>query len=112
MYDRITYDLRLIVGPFYGIINRHKKELVLTIDEKEDVERTLQHFVLDKKVMRCNHICINTVYYKTKGGMNFKDRKQDALKSANYLNKKYPELTRLKLNKKSGYAEVKLATMN
>ena len=40
--------------------------------------------------------------------MNSKDRKLDALKSAKYLNKKYPELTKLKLDKKSGYAEVKL----
>jgi hypothetical protein len=108
MFDRTTHDLRFIVGPFYGIINRHNKDLVLTIDEKEDVERTLKHFVLDNIVIRFNNICINTVYYKTKGGMNSKDRKLDALKSAKYLNKKYPELTKLKLDKKSGYAEVKL----
>ena len=108
MFDRITFDLRFIVGPFFGIINRHNKELELTIDEKEDVERTLKHFILDKKVVRFNNICVNTVYYKNKGGMNFKDRKKDALESATYLHKKYPELTKLKLDKKSGYAEVKL----
>lgn len=108
MFDRTTYDLRFIVGPFFGIINRHNSKLKLTIDEKEDVERTLKHFVLDNTVVRFNNVCVNTIYYKTKGGMNFKDRKEDSLKSAIYLNKKYPKLTKLKLDKKSGYAEVKL----
>jgi hypothetical protein len=37
-----------------------------------------------------------------------RDRKKDALESAIYLNKKYPNLTKLNLSKKSGYAEVKL----
>ena len=37
-----------------------------------------------------------------------RDRKKDAYESAIYLNKKYPTLTKLYLEKKSGYAEVKL----
>ena len=41
-------------------------------------------------------------------GLN-RDRKKDALESAIYLNKKYPELTKLHLTKKSGVAEVKLS---
>ena len=59
MFDRTTYDLRFIVGPFYGIINRHHKDLILTIDEKEDTQRTLQYFTLDKSVIRFNNITNN-----------------------------------------------------
>lgn len=105
-----TTDLRLIVGPVWGSINRHDKDLILTIDEKEDVERTLQYYSKDKGVLRINYISAMTTYYKTPGGMQSdqRDRKKDAYESAIYLNQKYPSLTTLFLGKKSGYAEVKL----
>ena len=56
----------------------------LTIDEKEDVERTLKHYVQDGSVFRFNNVTIKTNYYKTKGGMQSenKDRQKEALKSA------------------------------
>jgi hypothetical protein len=105
-----TTDLRLIVGPVWGSINRHDKDLVLTVDEKEDVERTLQYYTKDRGVLRINYVCVMTTYYKTPGGMQAeqRDRKKDAYESALYLNKKYPSFTTLYLGKKSGYAEVKL----
>jgi hypothetical protein len=110
MTPTISTDLKLIVGPVWGSINRHDNDLILTIDEKEDVERTLQHYLKDGGVIRFNNICVQTTYYKTPGGMQAdkRDRKQDAFESAIYLNKKYPTLTTLYLGKKSGYAEVKL----
>ncbi len=114
MTPRMTSDLRLIVGPCWGNINRHNKDLILTIDEKEDVERTLQYYVKDKGVIRFNNISIQTTYYVTPGGMQSlgRDRRKDAYESAIYLNKKYPELTTLYLTKKSGFAEVKLKDIN
>ena len=110
MTPLVTSDLKLIVGPVWGSINRHDKDLILTIDEKEDVERTLQYYSKDGGVIRFNNICVQTTYYKTPGGMQAdkRDRKKDAYESALYLNKKYPNLTKLYLGKKSGYAEVKL----
>ncbi len=110
MSPLISKDLRLIVGPCWGVINHHDSDLILTIDEKEDVERTLQHYVKDKGVVRFNNISVKTTYYKTQGGMQAlgRDRKKDALQSAIYLNKKYPNLTKLDLSKKSGIAEVRL----
>ena len=110
MTEKITTDLRFIVGPMWGMINRHHKDLVLTIDEKEDTERTLQHWVMDGKVLRFNTIGIETNYYKNKGGMQNegKNRKEEALKSVYYLHKKYPELTKIHLGKKSGFPEIKL----
>ena len=110
MTPLISKDLRLIVGPCWGVINRHNNDLVLTIDEKEDVERTLQHYVKDKGVIRFNNISVKTTYYKTQGGMQAlgRDRKKDSIQSAIYLNKKYPGLTKLDFSKKSGIAEVRL----
>ena len=113
MTDTITNDLRFIVGPFWGMINRHREDLKLTIDEKENSERTLQNWVIDGTVLRFNNIGIETNYYKNKGGMqnNSKERnyrQQEALKSAHYLHHKYPSLTKIHLSKKSGIPEIKL----
>lgn len=108
-----TIDLRFIVGPCFGIINRHKKDLLLTLDEKENVERTLQYWVSDGKVLRLNYITLRTYYYKTPGGMQHSLKKQSARKehamtSAEILHKRYPNITKLYIGKKSGYPELKL----
>ena len=110
MTDTITTDLRFIVGPMWGMINRHRPDLQLTVDEKENSERTLQHWVIDGSVLRFNNIGIETKYYKNKGGMQNegKNRKEEALKSVHYLHKQYPKLTKIHLGKKSGVPEIKL----
>lgn len=110
MTNTITTDLRFIVGPMWGMINRHHPDLELTIDEKENTERTLQYWSMDGKVLRFNNIGIETKYYKNKGGMQNegKNRKEEALKSIQYLHNKYPTITKLHLGKKSGVPELKL----
>lgn len=110
MSPNITTDLRFIVGPFWGFINRHDTDLVITTDEKENTERTIKYYLKDKGVLRFNNITIKTNYYNNPGGLQAfkKDRKKEAMKAALYLTKKYPELTKLKLNKKSGVPEVVL----
>jgi len=110
MTETTTTNLRFIVGPMFGIINRHRPDLQLTVDEKENSERTLQHWVIDGKVLRFNNVGIETNYYKNKGGMQNegKDRKEEALKSTIYLHNKYPSITKIHLGKKSGVPEIKL----
>jgi hypothetical protein len=110
MSPNITTDLRFIVGPMWGMINRHRNDLKLTIDEKENSERTLQFWVADRKILRFNNIGIETKYYKNKGGMQSeeKNRKLEALKSVHYLHKIYPNLTKIFLTKKSGMPEIKM----
>ena len=110
MSPKMTTDLRFIVGPFWGIINRHRPDLHITIDEKENAERTLQHYTIDGAVLRFNNIGIETRYYKNKGGMQNegKDRKEEALKSVYYLHSKYPKLTKIYLGKKSGVPEIRM----
>jgi hypothetical protein len=108
MYDKISYDLRLIVGPFFGIINRHNNTLKNTIEEKEDVERTIKYYKKDNGVVRFNAVCVRTNYYKTPGGMGtLESRIENANKSIEYLLKKYPEYVKVKA-KKSGMPDVKL----
>ena len=110
MQDKVTTDLRFIVGPMWGVINRKDKKLSLSIDEKEDVERTLLHYKKDKGVVRYNNITIQTAYYSEKGGMQSenKNRTNEAMKSAKLLVKRYPNYCKLYLGKKSGHPEVRL----
>jgi hypothetical protein len=110
MSPNVTTDLRFIVGPMWGTINRHRQELHSTIDEKENAERTLQYYTLDGAVLRFNNVGIETRYYKNKGGMQNegKNRKEAALKSVYYLHKKYPHLTKIFLGKKSGVPEIRM----
>jgi hypothetical protein len=112
MQPYATTDLRFIVGPCFGIINRHTHDLMLTLDEKENVERTLQYWNMDGIVLRLNNVTVKTQYYTTPGGMQSegKIRKQEALRSAEILHSRYPKLTKIYLGKKSGHPEIKLIT--
>ena len=113
MSPKVTSELKFIVGPMFGIINRKDGSLKLTIDEKENVERTLQYFMKDKAVLRLNNITVITKYYTNPGGMQAdkdakKKRMLDAEKSAQYLHKKYPDLTKIFYRKKTNRPEIKL----
>lgn len=110
MTNTITTDLRFIVGPFWGMINRHDEALKLTMDEKENTQRTLQFYTNDGLVIRFNNIGIQTKYYRNRGGMqqNKKSRFDEANKSAHILHATYPTLTRVIYRAKTGFPEVKL----
>ena len=86
--------------------------LKLTTNEKENVERTLQYFTLDGRVVRYNNITVQTRYFKTMGGMQASlrtsARHANAMRAAEYLHNLYPELTKVHLAKKSGWPEIKL----
>jgi len=90
MNFKTDIGLKFIVGPLWGCIVRHNGKLKLTIDEKENVERTLQYYSMDGKVIRFNNISIITKYYKNPGGMQTdgNNRKKKALTSVTYKNKK------------------------
>ena len=113
MSPKVSSELKFIVGPMFGIINRKDGSLKLSIDEKENVERTLQYFVKDNAVLRLNNVTVITKYYTNPGGMQAdkdakKKRIQDAEKSAQYLHKKYPDLTKIFYRKKTKRPEIKL----
>jgi len=109
MSDKVSTDLRFLTGPMFGIINRHNPELLLEIDEKEDFERTIKYYLLDKSIIRYNNITIDTSYYKGNGGMQeyYKDRYLEAEKSANYLVAKYPDYCKKWYKGKSQRPEIK-----
>jgi hypothetical protein len=96
----------------WGCLNN--KDIQITIEEKEDFERTIKYYIKYKKIMRFNHINVATKYYKNKGGMQFINqsniniRIENSKISAKYLSETYPEYCYLYTSKKSGIWEVKL----
>lgn len=68
LYQSVSKDLRYIIGAFYGVINRHDKDILLKLQsEKEDVERTLRYYKKDGGVLRFNFITIKTKFYAPGG---------------------------------------------
>tara|TARA_R110000744_G_scaffold57085_1_gene120156 strand:- start:2002 stop:3360 length:1359 start_codon:yes stop_codon:yes gene_type:complete len=105
---KVTTGLFFLVGLFQGRINR--KDIVLSIDQKDDFERTCKYYLEDGKIVRFWNVCCKTKYYNPKGGLGEfgKDRKAESLVAANALVSLFPHLCKLYLKKKSGYAEVRL----
>jgi hypothetical protein len=105
MRDNITTDLRYIIACFYGMINRR---IHVTLDDKEDYERTILYYLRDGGVIRFNSIAPITRYYKEPGGMQVTRTKERIHASAVALAERWPHLCRLNLKKKSGFSEVRL----
>ncbi len=103
-----SYNLRFCVGSFWGCINDH--EIVLHIEEKEDVERTLLSFAKYNKVLRWNFLSPKTRYYHTSGGMQARniDRTQASYTSSMYLLHRFPQFCSVYTGKKNGHTEVRL----
>jgi len=107
--DKLTTDLRYIIGFCYGVFNT--KDLKVTIDHGEDYERTILYYINDNKVVRFNNVtCQTKCYKKNSGGMNIKDERNNEMifNSINYIQSKFPDLCQLRLSKTRGTAELKL----
>lgn len=108
MKRRITYNLKYIIGSCWGYINN--KKMLVSLADKEDVERTLLYYIRDGGVVRFEYISPITNYYTQAGGMMEKRTKERILESSNFLIDKYPEYCKLYF--KNDNAEVKLKDNN
>lgn len=110
MKKTICYNLKLLLGGMYGIINRHcmKGDTALG-DNKEDYSRTLQYYLKDKKIIRYNYISPYTLVYKGAGGMVDNRTYEAELRSCNYLLEHYPQYVSWNNRKKnSKFPEITL----
>lgn len=109
----VSTDLRFCVGCVWGCVN--DKRIRLTLEEKEDYERTLICWQLYGSVIRYNHIAPVTAYYITPGGMQTQGanhRIERSRESCELLIRKFPELCVPGRTKKTtGIPEVKLVRM-
>uniref|UniRef100_A0A6C0I3H6 Glycosyltransferase n=1 Tax=viral metagenome TaxID=1070528 RepID=A0A6C0I3H6_9ZZZZ len=109
MKDKVTTELKFIIGTLFGYINRHDKTLQpsSSIKEKEDYEMSILYFLKDGGVLRYNNVTIKTKFHAA-GGLGKTEGRFEANKdAAEYLSKKYPELVSV-FKRKNGMSEVKL----
>ena len=104
MKDKISVDLKYIVGAFCGVINRHDEDLMLDLEDKEDYLKSIQFYIKDGGVVRFNNIGIKTKYYG-EGGLNLnpKERFEEGFKNVHILKKRYPEYLRVTDPKKNNF---------
>lgn len=112
MNHGISSGLYYIVGCMWGCKNIYKHKIKVTIDDKEDFERSILYYNEDNVVIRYNYITVKTNYYKEHGGMQETRTDTRVTKSAHYLVKKYPKLCELNNNKKSEKTEIKFKRQN
>lgn len=108
MSNTISTNLKYIVGCFYGQIITRDRSLCVTLEDKEDFERTMLYFDKYKKVVRLNMLAPKTNYYDEDGGMQVTRTEERITASALTLIKRYPNYCSLNTNKKSSHTEIKL----
>lgn len=94
MHNDITFDLQFIIGSFFGMINTHDPETMVTMDSKDDYERTIKFYIRDGKVIRFNGVGVEHDFNKLKGGvqaiMTSEEREKKNIAEAMELVNKYP----------------------
>jgi cellulose synthase/poly-beta-1,6-N-acetylglucosamine synthase-like glycosyltransferase len=108
MKPKVSTDIRYIIGSFWGCINPGIKEVKVTVDDKEDYQRSILYYKKYGAVVRLNMYAPVSAYYKEEGGMQEDRTKERVEESARWIVKEYPEFAVLNPSKKSGYMEVKL----
>ena len=95
MKNQISYDYKFCCGNMFGlIINRDNNEL--HIDQYEDYERCIRHYLADGGVVRLNYICVKTPKMGTNaGGLCDRDYSGDLAT----LTSLYPNLFHTKIKK-------------
>lgn len=107
MKHRVSVGLYYCIGSCWGVITRHDEELSVTLDDKEDFERTLQHYVKDGAIVRLDDITVKTKYYGT-GGMQEERTEERITKSADELVERFPGLCKKFIRNTTGHAELRL----
>lgn len=108
MHDRIAVGLYYIIGSMWGCINRHGEEYGVTLDDKEDFERSIKYYIADGAVCRLDYITVKSNYYKEPGGMQVTRTNERIEESARILADRYPELCTMYTRKSTGHAELRL----
>jgi hypothetical protein len=110
MKQRYTFDIKYIIGAFFGIINTHNPSTFVTLDDKEDFMRSILWYIRDKKVLRFDMICIDSAFYTEPGGMQVERTESRISASAAYLLRRFPQYCKDN-SKGKKHAEIRLVDL-
>tara|TARA_R110001632_G_scaffold126134_2_gene239640 strand:- start:283 stop:1047 length:765 start_codon:yes stop_codon:yes gene_type:complete len=105
---KMTYDLCLIMDPFSLVINN--KKVRITISDKSDFEKSVQHFYFQGALLRFNHVALRVEYYGTKGGFQGRDEITER-NSAILFESKYKDYVSGIKYKKGGKTSLRLKSI-
>ena len=113
MSSGYSMSLKYLGGTLQGIIvNEVSKNISVDIDQFEDYEFSIKHFIAEKKCLRFNHIGLSSKYYSEDGGIcansgGLEKRMEEANENATYLLLEYPDFLNI-YNKADGTVNIKL----
>jgi len=110
MKDKVSTNLKFIVGCFYGYINDKDNYLRVSpeLKVKEDYELTIKHFKKFGSVIRFDGYSPKTKYYTEKGGLQGDRDSVMSEEAALFLLNKYPEYVSLNGLSSNGHMEIKI----
>ena len=108
MHDRVAVGLYYVIGSMWGCINHHGDKYNVSLDDKEDYERSLKYYIADGAVCRLDYITVKSNYYKEPGGMQVTRTSERIEESAKILAERYPDYCTMYYRKTTGHAELKL----
>jgi hypothetical protein len=88
MKEETTTHLSHIIGCFF--MCRNHKEIIVSISEKEDFERSILYFQAYGAVARYKGAGVATAYQKTPGGLQDEGRHARQLEDISYMLNEYP----------------------
>ena len=116
MKNAVSFNLKYIVGCFYGWRNTNEPKNTLSTEKgkdgylygKEDYEKSIQYYIADGKVTRFNYVAPKTKYYSEDGGIQTYRTIENEGNGVEYLLKNYPLYCKRKITKDGKYPEVRL----
>lgn len=109
MHNRMSTDLKFIIGVLHGYIARHLSTLEPSVksESKEDYEMSIRYYLHDGGVVRFNNISPKTKFHAP-GGLGT-ERQEMNKHAAQYLEAKYPDIVTVYNRATNGMTEVELA---
>lgn len=109
MRPGVRTDLRYIEAGIFGTILDGGDYQQVTLDDKEDYERSIRHYLHDGAVVRIDYYTFRANYYTEPGGLQATRTPERIDWSARELARRYPDLASVNTAKKSRpFTEVRL----